>query len=105
MIDGGWHDESGREMAACFVLMQQVEEIERYRDEYIRAFRPILRKHGAEVLVTGFTFVAAEGDPPNSTVAAQAFLDDPEYTSVTDLRFSIASRGQAVIAPEFTPNP
>ncbi len=98
-------------MAAYFVLMQQVDDIERYREEYIRDVRPLLRKHGAEVLVTGFTFVAAEGDPPNSTVvirfpdaeAAQAFLDDPEYTSVRELRFRITSRGRAVIAPAFTP--
>jgi uncharacterized protein (DUF1330 family) len=99
-------------MAAYFVLMQQVDDIDRYRDEYIRDVRPLLRKHGAEVLVTGFTFVAAEGHPPNSTVvirfadveAAQAFLDDPEYKPVKDLRFGITSRGQAVIAPEFTPS-
>ena len=98
-------------MAAYFVLMQQVNDIERYRDEYIGAVRPLLKKHGAEVLVTGFTFVEAEGDPPNSTVvirfadveSAQAFLDDPEYKPVKDLRFSITSRGQAVVAPEFVP--
>jgi len=98
-------------MAAYFVLMQQVDDIDRYREEYIRDVRPLLRKHGAEVLVTGFTFVAAEGDPPNSTVvirfadveAAQAFLDDPEYEPVKELRYSITSRGQAVIAPAFTP--
>jgi uncharacterized protein (DUF1330 family) len=53
-------------MAAYFVLMQQVDDIERYREEYIRDVRPLLRKHGAEVLVTGFTFVAAEGDPPTA---------------------------------------
>jgi hypothetical protein len=36
--------------------------------------------------------------------AAQAFLDDPEHKPVKDLRFSITLRGQAVIAPEFTPS-
>lgn len=98
-------------MAAYFVLMQQVEDIERYRDEYIRDVRPLLRKHGGEVLVTGFEAVAAEGDPPNSTVVirfsdvdvAQAFLDDPDYRPVKELRHGITTRGQAVIAPEFTP--
>jgi len=98
-------------MAAYFVLMQQVDEIGRYREEYLRDVRPLLRKHGAEVLVTGFTAVAVEGEPPNSTVvirfadveAARAFLDDPEYKPAKELRYSITSRGQAVIAPEFTP--
>jgi uncharacterized protein (DUF1330 family) len=100
-------------MAAYFVLMQQVDDVERYREEYIRDVRPLLRKHGAEVLVAGFTAVAAEGEPPNSTVvirfadveAVHAFLDDPDYRPVKELRYSITSRGLAVIAPEFTPWP
>lgn len=99
-------------MAAYFVLMQHVDDIERYREEYIRHVGPLLRKHGAEVLVAGFGFAAAEGDPPNSTVvlrfadveAAQAFLDDPDYKPIKDVRFSLTSRRQAVIAPEFTPS-
>jgi hypothetical protein len=30
-------------------------------------------------------------------------LNDPEYRPVKEIRFSITSRGQAVVAPEFTP--
>jgi hypothetical protein len=53
----------------------------------------------------------AEGDPPNSTVvlrfadaaAAWGLLNDPECRPVKEIRFSITSRGQAVVAPEFTP--
>jgi hypothetical protein len=33
----------------------------------------------------------------------QVQMDDPQYKQVKDLRYSITSRGQAVIAPEFTP--
>lgn len=52
-----------------------------------------------------------EGDPPNSTVvirfadaaAAWAFLNDPDYLPLQELRFSTTSRGQAVVAREFTP--
>jgi hypothetical protein len=41
-------------MAADFVLVQQVDDVDRYRDEVIPGVRPPLRKHGADVLVTGF---------------------------------------------------
>ncbi len=96
-------------MAAYFVLMQEVHDVDRYRSEYLPRLRPFLAKYRAEVLVAGFDAEAAEGEPPNSTVvlrfpdieAARGLLDDPDYRSVKDLRFSITSRGQAVIAPEF----
>ena len=98
-------------MAAYFVLMQQVDDIDRYRNEYLPGVRPFLRKYGAEVLVAGFEAEPAEGEPPNSTVvirfpdaeAARPFLNDPEYQPVKELRQSITSRGQAIIVAEFMP--
>lgn len=98
-------------MAAYLVLMQQVHDIDRYRAEYLPGLRPFLEKYGAEVLVAGFDAEPAEGAPPNSTVvlrfvdaaAAWSLLNDPEYRPVKDIRFSITSEGQAVVAPEFVP--
>jgi uncharacterized protein (DUF1330 family) len=98
-------------MAAYFVLMQHVEDVDRYRDEYLPAVRPLLKKHGAEVLVAGFDSEPAEGTPPNSTVvirfadttAVWAFLNDPDYQPVKEIRFSVTSRGQAVVAPQLVP--
>jgi uncharacterized protein (DUF1330 family) len=98
-------------MAAYLVLMQQVHDIDRYRAEYLPGLRPFLEKYGAEVLVAGFDAEPAEGEPPNSTVvlrfadaaSAWGLLNDPEYRPVKDIRFSITSRGQAVVAPEFVP--
>ena len=98
-------------MAAYLVLMQQVHDVDRYRNEYLPGLRPFLKKHGAEVLVAGFDAEPAEGEPPNSTVvlrfrdaeAAWGLLNDPGYAPVKETRFSITSRGQAVVAPEFTP--
>jgi uncharacterized protein (DUF1330 family) len=91
--------------------MQQVDDVDRYRAEYLPAVRPLLRKHGAEIVVAGFDAESAEGEPPNSTVvirfsdtaAVWAFLNDPDYQPVKELRFSVTSRGQGVVAPEFTP--
>jgi uncharacterized protein (DUF1330 family) len=72
-------------MAAYLVLMQQVDDVERYRNEYLPGLRPFLAKYGGEVLVTGFDAEPAEGEPPNSTVvirfadaaAAWGLLGDP----------------------------
>ncbi len=41
-------------MAAYLVLMQEVHDVKRYRNEYLPGLRPFLKKHGAEVLVAGF---------------------------------------------------
>ena len=98
-------------MAAYLVLMQEVHDVERYRSEYLPGLRPLLKKHGAEVLVAGFDAEPTEGEPPNSTVvlrfadaaAAWGLLNDPDYRPVKEIPFSVTSRGQAVIAPEFTP--
>ena len=98
-------------MGAYLVLMQQVDDVARYREEYLPGLRPFLAKYGGEVLVAGFDAEPAEGEPPNSTVvirfadaaAARAFLDDPDYQPVKDIRLSVTSRGQMVVAPEFRP--
>ena len=98
-------------MAAYLVLMQEVHDVDRFRNEYLPGLRPFLKRHGAEVLVAGFDAEPAEGEPPNSTVvlrfadaaAAWGLLNDPDYRSVKEIRFSITSRGQAVVAPGFTP--
>ncbi len=98
-------------MAAYLVLMQQVDDVDRYRSEYLPGLRPFLAKYGGEVVVAGFDAEPAEGEPPNSTVvirfadaaAAWGLLNDPDYRPVKELRFSITSRGQMVVAPEFTP--
>ena len=98
-------------MAAYLVLMEQVDDVDRYRNEYVPGVRPFLQKYGAEFLVGGFDAEPAEGDPPNSTVvirfadaeAAWGFLNDPDYQPVKEIRYSTASRGQMVVAPEFTP--
>ena len=98
-------------MAAYLVLMQEVDDVARYGNEYVPGAVPLLQKHGGELVVAGFDATPAQGEPPNSTVvirfpdadAAWGFLDDPDYQPVKQLRLSITSRGQMVIAPEFTP--
>ena len=94
-------------MAAYLVLMQEIHGIDRYRNEYLPAVRPFLQKYGA----AGSDAEPAEGEPPNSTVvirfadaeAAWGFLNDPDYQPVKEIRLSTTSRGQMVVATEFTP--
>jgi uncharacterized protein (DUF1330 family) len=98
-------------MAAYLVLMEEIDDVDRYRNEYVPQVLPLLKKHGAQTLVAGLGAEPAEGEPPNSTVvirfadadAAWGFLNDPDYQPVKEIRFSVTSRGQMVVAPEFTP--
>jgi uncharacterized protein (DUF1330 family) len=98
-------------MAKNLVLMQEVHDVDRYRNEYLPGMRPFLQKYGAEILVAGFGAEPVEGEPPNSTVvirfadaeAAWGFLNDPDYQRVKKIRLSTTSRGQMVVAPEFRP--
>src|ERR1017187_180122 len=98
-------------MAAYLVLMQEIHDMDRYRNEYLPGVRPFLQKYGAELLVAGFDAEPAEGEPPNSTVvirfadaeAAWGFLNDPDYQPVKEVRLSTTTRGQMVVAPEFAP--
>ena len=79
-------------MAAYFVLMQSTTSTGTAIST-CPGVRPLLKKHGAEVLVAGFDSEAAEGDPRNSTVvirfddtaAAWGFLNDPGYQPVKEI--------------------
>jgi uncharacterized protein (DUF1330 family) len=74
-------------MPAYLVLMQEVNDLDRYRNEYLPGVGPYLQKYGAEVMVAGSDAEPAEGEPPNSTIvirfpdteAAWGFLNDPGY--------------------------
>jgi uncharacterized protein (DUF1330 family) len=67
--------------------MQEIQDVARYRNEYVPRVLPLLQKHGAELLVAGCDAETAEGEPPNCTVvirfadteAAWGFLNDPDY--------------------------
>lgn len=48
-------------MTAYFVLMQQVDDVDRYRSEYLPQVGPLMKKHGAEVVVGGLDAEPARG--------------------------------------------
>lgn len=96
-------------MSAYFVLTQTITDIERYVSEYIPAVMPFLAKYGAEVLAADFEATALQGKPASGVVVIkfpseakiQEFLDDPAYKPAKDLRLSITTNANAVMAPEF----
>jgi uncharacterized protein (DUF1330 family) len=83
-------------MAAYLVLMQEINDMDRYRNEYLSGVGTFLQKYGAEVLVAGSDAEPAEGEPPNSTVvirfadaqAAWGFLNDPGYQPLKEIRLA-----------------
>jgi uncharacterized protein (DUF1330 family) len=98
-------------MPAYFILTQTITDPERYLEEYIPRVLPFLAKYEAETLVADFAATALQGDPASGVVVIKfpsektirAFLDDPEYKPVKDLRLSITTNARAVMAPEYKP--
>jgi uncharacterized protein (DUF1330 family) len=98
-------------VSAYFILTQTITDPERYRNEYIPQVLPFLTKYQAEVLVADFSATPVQGKPPSGVVVirfpsaemVRGFLDDPDYKPVKDLRLSITTNANAVMAPAFSP--
>ena len=98
-------------MPAYFVLTQTITDPERYQKEYIPGVLPFLAKYKGEVLAADFEAKPLQGEPAKGVVvikfpseeAIQAFMDDPEYKPVKDVRLAITTNANAVMAPAFQP--
>ena len=98
-------------MSAYFILTQTITDPERYQTEYIPAVMPFIAKHNGEVIVADFRATPLEGTPASGVVILKFpdesniidFLADPEYQPVKELRHSITTLANAVMAPEFKP--
>ena len=86
-------------MAAYIIADIDVHDAATF-DRYRAAVPPFIAKHGGEYLVRGGTIEVAEGNwNPKRCVmirfpdhaAARAFLDDPDYKPVAELRFRSAN--------------
>lgn len=96
-------------MAAYFILTQTVTDQRAYSEEYVPGVMPFLAKHGGEVLVAAFQTEALQGEPADGAVvlrfpseqAVRDFVNDPDYRSVKELRLSITTNANAVLAPAF----
>jgi uncharacterized protein (DUF1330 family) len=98
-------------MSAYFILTQTITDPERYRREYIPGVVPFLNKYKAEVLVADFEATPLQGEPARGVVVIkfdsektiEDFLNDPGYKPVKDLRLTITTHANAVMAPEYKP--
>ena len=96
-------------MAAYFILTHTIRDTERYQKEYIPGVLPFLAKYKGEVVVAEFQTTPLQGNPAKGAVvirfpseqAIRDFLDDPQYKPLKDLRISITTDANAVMAPEF----
>ena len=96
-------------MSAYYILTHTITDTERYQKEYIPGVMPFLAKYKGEVVVAEFETEALQGDPPKGVVvirfpsgqAIRDFMDDPVYRPLKDLRISITTRANAIMAPEF----
>jgi uncharacterized protein (DUF1330 family) len=59
-------------MSAYIVLMQQIDDVERHRNEYVPAVQPLLHKHGAEMLV-GALVHDAGGDATRGQLGCELY--------------------------------
>ena len=96
-------------MPAYFILTHTITDTDRYQKEYIPGVLPFLAKHKGEVIVAEFETKPLQGDPPKGAVVIpfpseqgiRDFMEDPEYKPLKDLRISITTGANAVMAPEF----
>src|SRR5262245_16369639 len=96
-------------MAAYLVLTQTIKDTERYQKEYIPDVLRFLAKYKGEVLAAEFQTEPLQGNPAKGAVvirfpseqAIRDFMDDPDYKPLKDLRISITTDANAVMAPEF----
>lgn len=86
-------------MTAYLIVDVDIHDAERY-EAYKRAVPPLIARHGGEYLVRGGGFEVLEGNwRPTRLVllrfpdrqAIHAFLDDPDYRPVREMRHAIAT--------------
>ena len=79
--------------------------------EYVAGVLPLLRQHGAELLVADSAVEAWEGRAPGRAVllkfpsaqAARNWYNDPAYAPVKQLRLNATRNGQVLLADQFVP--
>ena len=97
-------------MSAYIIASYDIEDPKGYED-YLPGVRPLLAKHGAEVLVADYDARALEGDRRSvyvvlrfpSEEAALAWYHDPDYGPVKKIRFASCNNENLVLAKPSTP--
>ena len=96
-------------MAAYYILTHTITDVERYREEYVPRVIPFIAKYDGEVVVASFDAEPLQGNPEKGVVVLRFsseqnirdMLNDPEYQPVKEIRLSLTTNANAVLAPEF----
>lgn len=92
-------------MAAYVIVDVEVKDPAGYKP-YLAAVPALIRKHGGEYLVRGASLEVIEGTwkPTRIVVlrfpdraAAQAFIDDPEYLPLKEIRHRVARTDMVLV--------
>jgi uncharacterized protein (DUF1330 family) len=96
-------------MSAYYILTQTVTDLQKYGQEYIAQVMPFLAKYKVEVVVAEMEAKPLQGAPAKGVVvlrfpseqAIQDFVNDPGYQPIKQIRISLTTNANAVMAPEF----
>ncbi len=97
-------------MSVYFIASYDIEDPEVY-EGYVPGVRPLLQKHGAEVLVADYEAKTIEGQGRGvnvvlrfeSEAAAMNWYNDPDYGPVKKIRLDSTTNGTAILAKQFVP--
>ncbi|WP_322544770.1 DUF1330 domain-containing protein [Rhodococcoides fascians] len=98
-------------MSYFAVVIHDVDDQERYGQEYIPGAMELINKHGGAVVGLAPQLTKVEGEPSAQTGviiafptedAFKAWYDDPDYAPLRELRHSITSTRTMVGVPEFS---
>ena len=97
-------------MSVYFIASYDVEDPEVY-EGYVPGVRPLLQKHGAEILVADYEAKTVEGHGRGvnvvlkfeSEAAAMNWYNDPDYGPVKKIRLDSTTNGTVILAKQFVP--
>jgi uncharacterized protein (DUF1330 family) len=97
-------------VAAYVIAIYDIVDAKAY-EPYVPGVIPLLRKHGAEILVAEYDAQVLEGDRGSTYVvlrfeseeAALDWYNDPAYGPIKKIRLSASENGKVVLAKPFVP--
>jgi uncharacterized protein (DUF1330 family) len=97
-----------RTMSVYIIVSYDIKDPKVF-ENYVPRVRPLLQKHGGEVLVSDREAKALEGQSRGVNVvlefeseeAAMGFYNDPEYGPVKKVRLDSTENGTAILAKQF----
>jgi len=97
-------------MSAYVIVSYDIVDQKAY-EPYLAGVVPLLKKHGAEIVVADFDAKPLEGDRRSVYVvlrfpsedAARAWHADPDYAAVKQIRFDTCKNNNMVIAKPASP--